>query len=119
MQSYYVKKISVDCFTGNNALMRELYETETPPMMSEDLQHVETAAAMWCHRTRVTIEHLTHELNEHSQDSSQGAAQGSHNKRHQGAAQGSHNKQHQILQMFLHEVHFTTLFVVQFSPLAG
>ena len=107
MQSYDVKKISVDCFTGNNALMRELYETETPPMKSEDLQHVETAAAMWCHRTRVTIEHLTHELNEHSQDSSQ------------GAAQGSHDKQHQILQMFLHEVHFTTVFMGQFSPVAG
>jgi len=74
--------------------MRELYETETVPLVTRDLQHVETTPAMWSHRTRVTIEHLTHELNEKSQDNPQ------------GAAPDSGDKQHQVLQMFLHEVQF-------------
>ena len=80
--------IGCDLFAGNNALMRELYETEMPQMTCDDLQHVEKAAAIWCHRSRVTVEHLTHELNESSQV----------------AARGSRDKRHRILRMFLYEV---------------
>ena len=97
--SKLVEMVGCDWFAGNNALMRELYETEMPQMTCDDLQHVETAAAIWCHRSRVTVEHLTHELNESSQ----------------WAAQGNRDKRHRILRMFLYEVrlrlHHVTTFL--------
>ncbi|KAK2177039.1 hypothetical protein NP493_621g02030 [Ridgeia piscesae] len=67
-------------------------QTANTQIVNDD--RLETTPAMWSHRTRVTIEHLTHELNEKSQDNPQ------------GAAPDSGDKQHQVLQMFLHEVQF-------------
>ncbi|KAK2149470.1 hypothetical protein NP493_2985g00001, partial [Ridgeia piscesae] len=78
---------------GNNSLLRELYETETATVQADDLEHIEEAAAMWCHRTRISIEHLNHELNEYSPDTTA------------MTADGSRPRQYQILQMFLQEEH--------------
>ena len=61
-------------------------------MQADDLEHIEEAAAMWCHRTRISIEHLNHELNEHSPDITV------------MTADVSRSKPYQILQMFLKEV---------------
>ena len=61
-------------------------------MQTDDLEHIEETAAMWCHRTRISIEHLIHELNEHSPDTTA------------MTADGSRPMQYQILQMFLQEV---------------
>ena len=50
--------------TGNNALMKALYEVENTDVYTENLAilargDVENMSAMWRYRPRITIDHLT------------------------------------------------------------
>ena len=55
---HYVKCI-IPILSGNNPLMRQLYEVDTPP---DDLSVSisPTCPALWRYRTQVTLDHLSH-----------------------------------------------------------
>ena len=44
--------------TGNDPLMREIYEVDTPPPTRTAADIHPGHAAFWKHRTRVTVEHI-------------------------------------------------------------
>ena len=52
-------KFIVTILSGNNPLMRQLYEVDTPP---DDLSVSisPTCPALWRYRTQVTLDHLSH-----------------------------------------------------------
>lgn len=47
-----------------NPLLKMIHETGAGTPEEVSLEHLEKVPAMWCYRTRVTIEHLTQVLNE-------------------------------------------------------
>ena len=55
--------------SANNALLKALYEVDRPAVSTDGagLEHIENEAVMWRHRQRVTVEHLSMELEQQGQ----------------------------------------------------
>jgi len=77
----------VVCFTGNNALLRMLYEVDGDTAVQCRLLDI---PSLWRYRSRVTLEHLKREVEEQRDSKSK-------------------NSPYPVLDLFLREVIFTAL----------